>query len=66
MEIEARGYDVTDVLDGWTKWNQMLTERGLSFNDSEKPLPLDVVNQFNEEADIRENVEEHTDSSEQV
>ena len=50
MEIEARGHDVTDVLDGWTKWNQMLAERNLSFDDSEKQLPLDAVYQFNEEA----------------
>lgn len=50
MEIEARGYDVTDVLDGWTKWNQMLTERNLSFSDSEKQMPLDAVYEFNEEA----------------
>ncbi len=50
MEIEARGYDVTDVLDGWTKWNQMLAERNLSFDNSEKQMPLDAVYQFNEEA----------------
>lgn len=49
MEIEARGYDVDDVLDGWSKWNEKLKLHNLSFGEVD-PLPLDVINQINEES----------------
>lgn len=49
MEIEARGMDVDDVLDGWSKWNEKLKAHNLSFGNVD-PLPLDVMEQFSEEA----------------
>ena len=63
MEIEARGYDVDDVLDGWSKWNEKLKKHNLTFGEVE-PLPLDVVNQLNEESNRPEliNDEENTPS----
>ena len=57
MEIEARGYDVDDVLDGWSKWNEKLKLHNLSFGEVD-PLPLDVVNQINEESNHPELADE--------
>lgn len=62
MEIEARGNDVDDVLDGWIKWNDMLKKRKISFSDTE-PLPLDVINQINEEINHPEKNDESISSS---
>ena len=57
MEIEARGYDVDDVLDGWSKWNEKLKLHNLSFGEVD-PLPLDVINQINEESNHPELADE--------
>lgn len=49
IELERRGLDVDDLLDGWEVWKKKCEAKNLSF-DVSNPLPLDVVNQFNEEA----------------
>lgn len=49
IELERRGLDVDDLLDGWEVWKKKCEAKNLSF-DISNPLPLDVVNQFNEEA----------------
>lgn len=49
IELERRGLDVDDMLDGWEVWRKKCEAKNLSF-DVSNPLPLDVVNQFNSEA----------------
>jgi len=48
IELESMGMDVEEVLDGWTRWKEMLEKRNLNF-DVENPLPLDVMQQVNDE-----------------
>lgn len=47
-EIEKRGYDWNEVLNDWQRWNAALKEKGLNF--SVEPMPLDAVQQFNNES----------------
>ncbi len=49
VELEKHGLDVDDILDGWEVWKKKCEAKNLSF-DVSNPLPLDIVNQFNEEA----------------
>ena len=49
IELERRGLDVDDLLDGWEVWKKKCEAKNLSF-DVSNPLPLDVVEQFNKEA----------------
>lgn len=53
IELESIGLDAEEVLDGWKRWNDMLEKRKLTFN-SENVLPLDIVQQVNN--DDSENV----------
>lgn len=56
IELEAQGFDVEEVLDGWKRWDQMLKDRGLNFSE-DKPLPLDVMQQFTEESNGEVNID---------
>ena len=56
IELEAQGFDVEEVLDGWKRWEQMLKDRGLNFSE-DKPLPLDVMQQFTEESNGEVNID---------
>lgn len=55
IELESMGMDVDEVLDGWQRWNELLKQRGLSFN-TENPLPLDVMQQVVNEDDESVNI----------
>lgn len=57
IELEAIGLDAEEVLDGWTRWNELLKQRNLNFNAEDK-LPLDIMTQVNNENedDIQETV----------
>lgn len=47
IELESMGMDVEEVLDGWKRWEEMLKQRGLEFNQNE-PLPIDVMEHLDE------------------
>lgn len=46
IELEAIGLDAEEVLDGWTRWNELLKARNLDFTTEDK-LPLDIMQQVN-------------------
>lgn len=48
IELEAIGLDAEEVLDGWTRWNELLKVRNLDFTTEDK-LPLDIMQQVNNE-----------------
>lgn len=48
-ELEQRGLDPDQVLDEVVRWKEMCQRRGLNFADVQ-PVPLDVVEQYNEQA----------------
>jgi len=49
IEIEKRGFDADDVLDGWNKWYDKCKNHNIPIEKVEQ-LPLDIVNQMNEVA----------------
>lgn len=57
IELEKRGLDVDEVLDGWQIWNKKCKDKNLVFVQDE-PVPLDVVNQLNEEAAHPDKIDE--------
>ena len=48
IELESMGYDPEEVVQGWVRWNELLSANNISFNDGEK-VPLNIVEQFQEE-----------------
>lgn len=52
LEMRQFGLDPQEVLDGWTVWNNMCTERGLNFSQNKEDLPLDAIQKFNAESNI--------------
>lgn len=51
LECEKRGLDWHEVLEDWNKWNDALKSNGLHFDyGKDSQAPLDVVEQFNEDA----------------
>ena len=56
-ELQERGLDPDQVLDQIVRWKEMCQRRGLNFADVQ-PVPLDVVNQYNQEASNPQQQEE--------
>lgn len=54
IELEARGYDPQEILQGWNTWDMLCQKHGLKFEYGVK-TPLDVVAQYNEQANKVEN-----------
>lgn len=54
IELEARGYDPQQILEGWKTWDMLCSKHGIMFEYGVK-TPLDVVEQYNDEAS---NIEE--------
>ena len=49
IELEQRGLDPKEVIEGWVIWKKMCEEHNLDF-ELAKVVPLDVMSQYNEEA----------------
>ena len=49
IELEARGYDPQEILEGWKTWSMLCQKHGIHFEYGVK-TPLDVVTQYNEQA----------------
>lgn len=49
IELEARGYDPQEILEGWKTWDMLCQKHGIHFEYGVK-TPLDIVYQMNEEA----------------
>lgn len=49
IELEQRGLDPKEVIEGWVIWKRMCEEHNLDF-ELAKVVPLDVISQYNEEA----------------
>lgn len=58
IELEKRGLDVDDVLDGWSIWEKKCKDRNLIFTQDD-PIPIDIVNQLNEEANHPDKIDEN-------
>jgi hypothetical protein len=56
IELESQGLDVEEVLDGWTRWKDLLAERNLDFSIEDK-LPLNIMQQVSQEEDNLEETE---------
>lgn len=54
IELEARGYDPQQILQGWKTWDMLCQKHGIHFEYGVK-TPLDIVAQTNEESN---NIEE--------
>lgn len=54
IELEARGYDPQEILEGWKTWDMLCQKHGIHFEYGVK-TPLDIVAQTNEESN---NIEE--------
>lgn len=54
IELEARGYDPQEILEGWKIWSMLCQKHGIHFEYGVK-TPLDIVAQINEESN---NIEE--------
>jgi len=48
IELERRGLDVDDVLDGWKIWSKKCEDRDLIFTN-DQPLPLDIMDEIAQE-----------------
>ena len=57
IELESLGQDPEEVVQGWVRWNELLAANNISFNDDEK-VPLNVVDQFQEEVNHPEKNDE--------
>ena len=57
IELESLGLDPEEVVQGWVRWNELLAANNISFNDNET-VPLNVVDQFQDEVNHPENSEE--------
>lgn len=49
IELEQRGLDPKEVIEGWVIWKKMCEEHNLDF-ELAKVVPLDVMTQYNEES----------------
>ena len=58
IELESLGQDPEEVVQGWVRWNELLAANNISFNNDNDEVPLNVIDQFNEEANHPENSEE--------
>ena len=58
IELESLGQDPEEVIQGWVRWNELLAANNISFNNEDEKVPLDVVEQFQEEVNHPENSEE--------
>lgn len=57
IELEARGYDPQEILEGWKTWDMLCQKHGIKFEYGVK-TPLDVVYQMNDESNNIEQSEE--------
>ena len=57
IELEAMGLDPEEIIQGWVHWNELLAANNISFNDDET-VPLNVIDQFNEEVNHPEKNDE--------
>ena len=59
IELESLGQDPEEVVQGWVRWNELLSANNISFNYSEnEKVALNVVDQFQEEVNHPENNDE--------
>ena len=59
IELESLGQDPEEVVQGWVRWNELLAVNNISFNYSEnEKVPLNVVDQFQEEVNNPEKNDE--------
>lgn len=49
IELQQRGLDPKEVLEGWVVWKRMCEQHNVSFETS-SVAPLDIIQQYNEEA----------------
>ena len=55
IQIQKRGLDPQEVIKDFVKWNTLCEENGLHFNYEDNQAPLDVVDQFNDQANNGDN-----------